>query len=312
MARPSQGGTPLGDDGDGMRLLVFGARGQVATELRRLAGGAPSVQALSVHALPRETADLEDPAACAAVVAAFHADAVVNAAAWTDVDGAEREEGRATVVNAAAPGAIAAACAARGLPFLHLSTDFVFDGEADAPLDEDAPAAPLSAYGRSKLAGEAAVRAADPDAVILRVTRVFAAHGANWVRAMLRAAETRPVLRVVQDQISAPTAAADIAATLVRLAAARRRGAGAGGVYHYCARPAVSMLDFTREIFRQADWAPQPRIAPSMTADWPTPARRPLRPLLDCARIRAVFGVEQPDWRVSLAAVLSEIKELRP
>jgi len=290
-----------------MRIMVFGATGQVATELRRRDG-----DGVSVRALARDAANLEDPAACAAIVASCDADAVINAAAWTNVDGAEAEEARATVVNAASPGAMAQACAARGLPFLHISTDFVFDGEGDAPLGEDAPTAPLSAYGRSKLAGEAAVRAADPQAVILRATRVFSAHGTNWVRSMLRAAETRPVLKVVDDQVSGPTAAADIADALLRVARARLRGEGASGVFHFAAVPAVTMLDFTREIFRQADWASQPRIEPSKTADWPLPARRPLRPVLDCSRIRAVFGVSQPDWRLSLAPVLKELKENRP
>jgi dTDP-4-dehydrorhamnose reductase len=294
------------DETEPMRLVVFGATGQVATELRRRHG-----DGVSVRALPRGEADLEDPAACAAIVRDCDANAVINAAAWTNVDGAEAEEDRATVVNAVTPGAMAAACAARGLPFLHISTDFVFDGESDAPLDEDAPVAPLSAYGRSKLAGETAVAGADPDAVIVRTTRVFAAHGTNWVRSMLRAAETRPALKVVDDQISGPTAAGDIADALIRIARARLRGAGQGGVFHFSAAPAVSMLDFTREIFRQADWAPQPSIEPSKTADWPMPARRPLRPVLDCRRIAAVFGVAQPDWRVSLGPVLSELKESR-
>jgi len=141
---------------------------------------------------------------------------------------------------------------------------------------------------------------------------VFSAHGTNWVRSMLRAAETRPVLKVVDDQVSGPTAAADIADALLRVARARLRGEGASGVFHFAAVPAVTMLDFTREIFRQADWASQPRIEPSKTADWPLPARRPLRPVLDCSRIRAVFGVSQPDWRLSLAPVLKELKENRP
>jgi dTDP-4-dehydrorhamnose reductase len=262
-----------------------------------------------VTALPREVADLSDPDACARAVETSDADVVINAAAYTNVDGAESEEALATTINAAAPGAMARATARRGVPFLHISTDFVFDGEATAPQPEDAPVAPVGAYGRSKLAGERAVLAANPDAVILRATRVFAAHGANFVRTMLRAAETRPVLKVVNDQLSGPTAAHDIAATLEAVARARLAGRGEGGVFHYCASPVTTMLDFTREIFRQADWAPQPTIEASRTVDWPTPARRPLRPLMDCARIRAVYGVEQPDWRLSLAQVLAELKE---
>lgn len=289
--------------GDALALLVFGETGQVATELRRLAG-----PTLEVTCLDRRAADLADPAACARAVAAHRADAVINAAAYTNVDKAESEEALATRVNADAPAAMAAAAAARGAVFLHLSSDFVL-GDAAAPQAEDAPTAPLGAYARSKLAGERAVLAAAPQAVVLRTTRVYAAHGSNFVRTMLRAAKTNPTLRVVADQLSGPTAADEIARTLAEIARARRAGAGAPGVFHYCAAPVVSMFDFTREIFRQADWAPQPEILSSVTSDWPTPAQRPLRPLMDCAKIRAVFGVEQPDWRISLGRVLAELKE---
>jgi len=292
-----------------LRVLMFGATGQVATELRRLAAAAP--EKLTLTALDRAAADLSDPQACARAVAAADVDAVINAAAYTNVDKAESEEALAETINAAAPGAMAAAAAARGLAFAHVSTDFVFDGAATTPQAEDAPVAPLGAYGRTKLSGERAVLAAHPGAAILRTTRVFAAHGVNWVRSMLRAAETRPELRVVADQISGPTAAHDIAATLLVVARARARGAGEGGVFHYCAAPLVSMLDFTREMFRLADWAAQPTILASRTADWPTPAQRPLTPLMDCRKIAAVYGVPQPDWRPALARVLAELKESR-
>ncbi len=287
-----------------LSVLVFGHSGQVATELRRLAG-----PELSVRTLSRAEADLANPEACARAAAESDADVVINAAAYTNVDRAETEEELATVINGAAPGAIAAIAAARGAVFLHLSTDFVFDGRAGVPLPEDAPVAPLGAYGRSKLAGERATLDAYPDAVVIRTTRVFAAHGANFVRTMLRAAKTNPALRVVDDQLSGPTAADEIARTLLTIARARLRGEGEPGIFHYCAAPTVSMIDFTREIFRQAPWSPMPALTAIKSAEWPTLAERPLAPLMDCARIRAVYGIEQPDWRISLSRVLAELKE---
>lgn len=293
-------------DGDRMALsvLMFGESGQVASEIRRLAG--PS---LSVTALGRRRADLADPDACAALVAATDADVVINAAAYTEVDRAEAEEDLATVINGATPGAMARAAAARGIPFLHLSTDFVFDGRSDAPLDETAPVSPLSAYGRSKLAGERAVMAANGQSVIVRTTRVYAAHGRNFVRTMLRAGAAHPLLRVVDDQYSGPTSADDLAAALLTIARAFQRGAGAPGLFHYCSAPAVSLFDFTREMFRIAAPEHPPRIAPIASEEWPTPAIRPKHPVLDCSKILSAYGIPQPDWRISLRRVLAELKE---
>lgn len=290
-----------------MRLLVFGRSGQVATELGRLAG--PD---LRVTALGRAEADLADPAACAAAVRAADADAVINAAAYTAVDRAEEEEALATTVNAAAPGAMARAAAARGLPFLHISTDYVFDGAKAGPWVEDDPPAPLGAYGRSKLAGERAVAEAGGAAggahVILRTAWVHAGHGGNFVRTMLKVGAARPQLTVVDDQLGGPTSAADIAGTLVAIARAFAQGRGVPGTFHYCGAPAVSWCGFAREIFAQSHWMPSPEIRPIRTADWPTPAARPKNSVLDCARIRAAYGIEQPDWRASLGPILAELR----
>lgn len=285
-----------------LRLLVFGATGQVARELRRLDG--PLVR---VRALGRDEADLGDPEACAAAIGGADADAVINAAAYTAVDRAETEEALARRVNAEAPGAMARAAAAAGLPFVHLSTDYVFDGAAGAPRAEDAPTGPLGAYGRSKLAGETAVAAAGGRFAILRTSWVFSAHGVNFVRTMLAAARTRDELRVVDDQRGGPTAAADIAAAAVAVAGALARGAGETGVFHYCGAPDVTWRGFAEEIFRQAPWSPQPRIVPIATADWPTPARRPADSRLDCGRIARIYGIPQPDWRQSLGAALAAL-----
>lgn len=280
-----------------MRLLVFGRTGQVGTELGRFAG---------VTALGRDRADLSDPGACAAIVAATDADAVINAAAWTAVDAAEDHEAEATRINAAAPGAMAAACAARGLPFLHVSTDYVFDGSGTAARAPGDPTGPLGAYGRSKLAGEAAVVAAGGAYLILRTSWVFSAHGSNFVRTMLRLAQTRDTVRVVDDQIGGPTAAADIAATLVTLAGAMRDGQG-GGIHHYAGAPAISWAGFARETFARAGCAVT--VTGIATADYPTPARRPLNSRLDCAALTTDFGITAPDWKAGLARVIAQLKD---
>jgi dTDP-4-dehydrorhamnose reductase len=283
---------------------MFGRTGQVATEILRRAG-----PGLAIEALGREEADFADPVACAARVAAGDFDAVVNAVAWTAVDRAEAEETAAAVVNAETPGAIAAACAARGAPFLHISTDYVFDGSGDRPWREDDPPAPLGAYGRTKLAGERLVAAAGGPHAILRTSWVHAAHGANFVRTMLRLGAERPRLTVVDDQRGGPTAAGDIADALIVMAQAFAAGRGVPGVFHFSGAPAVSWRDFAVEIFRRADWIRTPEVAPIRTEDWPTPAARPRNSALDCGRIRAAYGIDQPDWRRSLGPILAELRE---
>ena len=278
-----------------MRVLVFGQTGQVARELQRLLPDATY--------LGRDRADLSDPAACAAAIAGGTWDAVINAAAWTAVDKAEAEEVAATVVNGAAPGAMARACAARDIPFLHVSTDYVFDGSGDRAFAVDGPTAPLGAYGRSKLAGEREVQAAGGRWLILRTSWVFSAHGSNFVKTMLRLGAERESLNVVADQIGGPTPAADIAAALVTMARAMAAGQ-AGGIQHFSGAPDVSWADFARAIMAGAGLSCRIEDIPSSA--YPTPARRPLNSRLDCSALRA-FGLSRPDWRVGLSDVLKEI-----
>lgn len=286
-----------------LRVLVIGRTGQVATELARLHGGD-----VHIDAVGRERVDLAEPAAAADFVRDATADVVVNAAAYTAVDKAEEEEALAMRVNAEAPGAMAAAAAARGLPFLHVSTDYVFDGAGDRPWREDDPTDPLGAYGRTKLAGERAVAAAGGRHAILRTAWVFAGHGGNFVRTMLRVGAERDRLTVVDDQTGGPTAAVDIAATLLVIATAFAEGRGVSGVFHYCGQPAVTWRGFAEAIFAAADLPRTPEIAPILTEDWPTPAARPKNSVLDCKRILEAYGVSQPDWRKSLARALTEIE----
>ncbi len=285
-----------------MRALVFGRTGQVARELIRRAG--PEIM---VTFFDREAADLTNPEACAAAITGHAADVVINAAAYTAVDRAEEEEALATVINGDAPAAMARAAAGRGIPFCHVSTDYVFDGSGAAPWPPDAPTAPLGAYGRSKLAGEAGVRGAGGMHAILRTSWVFSAHGANFVKTMLRLSETRDQLTIVADQVGGPTAAADIADALWVMARALHGGRGQTGTYHFAGAPDVSWADFAREIFAQAGRAVAVVEIPA--SDYPTPAARPANSRLDCAGLETVFGITRPDWRRSLADVLAELAE---
>lgn len=280
-----------------MTVLVFGQTGQVARELARRAPDA-------VY-LGRAQADLSDPAACAAAIRAHAPDVVINAAAYTAVDRAETDEATALQVNGAAPGAMAQACADLGIPFLHVSTDYVFEGSGTAPWRPEDPVAPLGAYGRSKLAGEQAVRAAGGRHVILRTSWVFSAHGANFVKTMLRLGADRPALRVVADQIGGPTPAGGIAEALLTMADALRQGRRAAPVTILSA-PDTSWACFARETFAQAGLAVTVEDIP--TAAYPTPARRPLNSRLDCSALTADFGISRPDWRQALAEVISELK----
>ena len=282
-----------------MKLLVFGKTGQVARELQRLAPNATF--------LGREDADLMDPAACAAAIAATDADAIINAAAWTAVDKAEAEEPAATIVNGDAPTAMAQAAAARGLPFLHISTDYVFDGTGDRPFTPDHPTGPLGAYGRSKLAGEIGVRAAGGPHAILRTSWVVSAHGANFVKTMLRLSETRDRLTVVADQIGGPTPAAAIAAGRLDMARQLATDPAKSGTYHLSGAPDTSWAGFAREIFRQAGRSTVVEDIPSSA--YPTPARRPLNSRLDCTSLATTFGIARPDGRQGLTAILKELSQ---
>lgn len=284
-----------------MKVLVFGSSGQVARELvRRAAVG------VEVESLGRDDADLSIAGAGGRALASRKPDVVVNAAAWTAVDAAEDDEEGAHRLNALAPEELAAACAERALPFLHLSTDYVFDGSGDAARAPNAPTGPRSAYGRTKLEGELRVLAAAPESVVLRTSWVFSAHGANFVKTMLRLGAERDELSIVADQIGGPTPAAAIADALLTIAAARVAGEGGAGVHHFSGAPDVSWADFAEAIFARSSLPV--RVRRIATADYPTPAARPLNSRLDCSTMRAAFGIERPDWRAGLDAVLEELR----
>lgn len=288
-----------------MDILVFGRTGQVATEL-----AARAAPGLRITALGRDAADLETPGACAAAIRDHAPDAVINAAAFTAVDRAETEEETATRVNGAAPAEMAEACAARGIPFVHISTDYVFDGSGTAPWAPGDPTGPLGAYGRSKLVGEQGIAAAGGVHAILRTSWVFSAHGANFVKTMLRLSETRDALNVVEDQVGGPTPADAIAEACLAIAAGLRADPARGGVYHFSGAPDASWADFAREIFARAGRAVTVTGIPA--SDYPTPAARPHNSRMECAATEAAFGIARPDWREGLGRVLDRLDAARP
>lgn len=277
-------------------ILVFGKTGQVATELQALASGA--------RFLGRDEADLATPEACAAQIRALGPAAVINAAAWTAVDKAEAEEEAATVVNGAAPAAMAAVCAELGIPFVQISTDYVFDGAGEAPFAPDAPTAPLGAYGRSKLVGEEGVRAAGGVHAILRTSWVFSAHGANFLKTMRRLGAERERLTVVADQIGGPTPARAIAEACLTIAQALIADPAKTGTYHFSGAPDVSWAEFAREIMAQAGLPCAIEEIP--TSAYPTPARRPANSRMACETLSA-FGLSRPDWRAATREALKEL-----
>lgn len=285
-----------------MKILVFGKTGQVAREIaRRVPAG------IELTCLDRDAADLSNPEACADIVRAADADAIINAAAYTAVDKAEEEGALADTINCDAPGAMARAAAKRGLPFVHISTDYVFDGAGEAPFAADNDTAPASAYGRSKLKGEAQVVAAGGTHAILRTSWVFSAHGANFVKTMLKVGAARDSLTVVADQIGGPTPASHIADAVLRMAVQLKTDPDKSGVYHFAGTPDTSWAGFTRAVFETAGMATA--VEDIQTSAWPTPAVRPLNSRMDCTSLAKVFSIERPDWRAALVSVVQDLQK---
>lgn len=291
-----------------MRLIVTGTQGQVVTALKERG----AAQNIEVIALGRPELDLGDPKSVAAAFAGVEGDAIVSAAAYTAVDKAESEEELATRINGQSPGEIAKIAAARKIPLLHVSTDYVFDGGLDRRWREDDATGPLGAYGRSKLAGEQAVLREDPKATILRTAWVYSPFGANFVKTMLRLGETRDELSVVADQRGAPTSALDIADALIAIAGKRLAepdNAALCGLFHLAGSGEAVWADFAEEIFAEAErHGRKPvRVKRIATADYPTPARRPANSLLDTSKLAKNFGVVLPDWKISARACVARL-----
>lgn len=290
-----------------MLVLITGARGQVGYELLRLAPVGFGVIGLGSSEL-----DIADNAAVSREIEHLQPQVIINAAAYTAVDKAEFEPERACAVNRDGPLSLGRAAERLGIPVLHISTDYVFAGDASEPYRESDPTGPTGVYGASKLAGEQALADACSRHLILRTSWVFGAHGNNFVKTMLRLGRERSELSVVADQQGCPTSAASIARALWALVEQyRREGKLHWGLYHYSGTPACSWHAFAVEIFRQAQQAGllarQPVVHAIGTAQYPTPARRPAWSVLDCSRLRQVFGIEQADWHDELKAVLADL-----
>ena len=278
-------------------ILVFGKTGQVATELQRFSG---------VMALGRDDVDLSDPAACAAAIRENAPMAVINAAAYTAVDRAEDEETLATVINGDSPTAMAKACASLGIPLVHISSDYVFGGTGNMPYRPDETTEPQNAYGRSKLAGEQGIRNSGAVYAILRTSWVVSAHGVNFVKTMLRLSDTRDALNVVADQIGGPTPARDIAKACLQIANQLIQNTTKSGTYHFSGALDVSWADFATEIFAQAGRTMT--VTPIPTAEYPTPAKRPLNSRMDCCSTEQVFGIKRPNWQDGLKEILKDLE----
>tara|TARA_R110002074_G_scaffold183339_3_gene348454 strand:- start:853 stop:1719 length:867 start_codon:yes stop_codon:yes gene_type:complete len=283
-----------------MKILVFGHSGQVATELRALHS-----DAIQITTLARSDADLTEPAGCAASINAYAPDAVINAAAYTAVDHAESDAETAQLINADAPAAMASACAARDIPFVSISTDYVFSGAGDTPWKPADDTDPQSVYGRSKRDGEVAIVKADGRYAVLRTSWVVSAYGNNFVKTMLRLGSDREALTIVADQIGSPTGAAEIAQACVTIAKTLASEPEKSGIYHFSGAPDTSWADFARVIFDAANIPCAVTDIPS--SDYPTPAKRPLNSRLDCTTTKAAFGISRLDWRESLTHILTQL-----
>lgn len=283
-----------------MKILVFGHSGQVATELRALDG-----DDVQITALARADADLTDPAACAAVINAHAPDAAINAAAYTAVDKAESDADTAQVINADAPAIMARTCAARDIPFVSISTDYVFSGAGNTPWTPADPTDPQGVYGRTKRDGEVAIVKTGGRYAVLRTSWVVSAHGNNFVKTMLRLGAEREALTVVADQIGGPTGAAEIAQACIKIAKTLVSEPEKSGIYHFSGGPDTSWANFARAIF---DAAKIPcAVTDISSSDYPTPAKRPLNSRMDCSATEAAFGISRPDWRESLTHILTQL-----
>lgn len=291
-------------------ILQFGMVGQLARELTRAA----SEQArLSIRALHLDQVDFRYPEQVIdAVRAAGPVDAVINATAYTDVDKAESEQDLARQINARSVAALAQTCSETDIPLIHVSTDYVFDGTKTGPYLESDKVNPLGAYGRTKLEGEEAIRAATNRHVIVRTSWVYSAHGSNFVKTMLRLGAERDELRIVDDQHGAPTSAANLASAILAVVGRIVVGSGTDlfGTFHYADRGETTWRRFAEAILEEAaPWTKvKARVIPITTAEYPTAARRPMNSRLDCKKIEQVYGVECPAWRESLMRVMEEIR----
>lgn len=280
--------------------LVFGKTGQVARELHKLRPEAKF--------LDRKAVDLASPSHAFEVIMDLRPDRVINAAAYTSVDKAESEKDLADCINGISPGEMAKACARLGIPLVHISTEYVFNGTSATPYCPDDPVSPLGAYGSSKRNGEVAVLESAANAVVLRTSWVFSASGTNFVKTMLELSHSRSEMSIVSDQWGGPTPANAIARACLEIADTLREYPEKSGVYHFSGQPDVSWAEFALEIFRIV--GRQVQVNEIRSTNYPTQAERPLNSRLDCTSLHEVFGIARPDWRVALLDVLEELGDI--
>lgn len=290
-----------------MKLLVMGAGGQLGQDILYRAEGFGMVAEGIRHAQcdissKSQVRDLFDRVSC---------DAVINAAAYTKVDQAETDKEGADQVNRIGAGLIASQCLAKGLPLLHVSTDYVFDGNASKPYSHLDAVSPQSVYGHTKAEGERLVLDIHPGASVVRTAWLFGAHGPNFVKTMIRLALERETLRVVDDQVGCPTWSRDLADALLGMVSKTVLGdTKATGIYHYCGTPQVSWFEFAGYIIKEASRCRElavKELLPIPTAEYPTPAKRPMYSTLDCSRIKDEFGMGQGEWRRGVKEVVAAL-----
>ena len=281
-----------------MKILLFGKTGQVAKEL---------CNRPNVTAIGRDKADFTEPQKIIEIVKSTDADIIINAVAYTSVDLAEEEFELANIINGTTVKELAKVSASRNIPFLHISTDYVFKGDGNLNWKTSDQTNPQNSYGKSKLIGESGILEAGGPHVILRTSWVFSSHGNNFVKTMLRLASNNNELSIVKDQIGGPTCAKDIADALWKIASDFYAGNGITGIYHFSGKPNSSWANFASEIFSQTHQ--DIKIKQILTKDFLTKAKRPLNSRLDCSSLRIDYGIKQPEWKKGLTNVLANLKQ---
>ena len=288
-------------------ILIVGSNGQLGWELVRQS----RLQGLEAHALDCPGIDIGDEASTRSCLAPLQARIIVNAAAYTAVDRAESEPESCFAVNREGPKYLAIYCREHGIPLIHLSTDYVFDGTKKGAYLEEDPVAPVGVYGRSKEAGEAEVRGRLEKHVIIRTAWLYGVHGQNFVKTMLRLGRERETLRVVADQWGCPTYAADLAGAVLKIAGLYLSGNRVSwGTYHYCGAGETSWHGFAEAIFgfaREYEGLKGKKVLPITTAEFPTAAKRPANSVLDCSKIERQFGIRPRPWKESLAEMIDRL-----
>ena len=284
------------------RILITGSNGQLGKELQNIAGTFPAYE---FFFMGRTELPIEDVASINDAFYKYKPSFCVNCAAYTAVDKAETDKEQAFLINANAVGNLAKAAAIHRTRFVHISTDYVFDGNAVTPYKEEHPTSPVNIYGLTKLKGEALCLLNNPDSLIIRTAWVYSVHGHNFVKTMLKLMKERPEVRVVSDQVGTPTYAADLAAVIMKIIT---HGEWTPGIYHYTNAGRTSWYEFAEEIKKQINATC--KVTPILTIQYPTPAKRPGFSLLDTEKIRRTFGITIPNWEASLENCLRKMKEI--